>query len=95
MSWVEGGLFFLCDGFADARSAILNPVSRYYDRLKETMNVEYKDNYWAEDALFMERNSRDFVLRIARINKNAEAICDCLRASGSGKPAVHIKLGCC
>lgn len=54
------------------------------------MVAEYEDNYWAEDALFMERNSRDFVTRIARINKNAEAICDCLQASGSGESAVHI-----
>ncbi|KAL8760375.1 MAG: hypothetical protein Q9184_003367 [Pyrenodesmia sp. 2 TL-2023] len=72
-------------------SSILNPLSRYYDRLKKTMGAEYEDNYWAEDALFLERNSRDFVTRIARINKNAEAICDCLQASGSGEPAVHIR----
>ncbi|KAI4198405.1 MAG: hypothetical protein LQ348_002029 [Seirophora lacunosa] len=45
------------------------------------MDLEYEDNYWAEDALFMERNSRDFVGRIARINRNAEAICNCLKAS--------------
>ncbi|KAL8856922.1 MAG: hypothetical protein Q9178_006511 [Gyalolechia marmorata] len=56
-------------------SSILNPLSRYYNRLKKTMELEYEDNYWAEDALFMERNSRDFVSRIARINLNAEAIC--------------------
>ncbi|KAL8698426.1 MAG: hypothetical protein Q9224_001855 [Gallowayella concinna] len=55
-------------------SLILNPLSRYYHMLKKTMEMEYEDNYWAEDALFMERNSRDFVSRIARINHNAEAI---------------------
>lgn len=74
-------------------SSILNPLSRYYDRLKKTMGAEYEDNYWAEDALVMERNSRDFVTRIARINKNAEAICGCLQASGSGEPAVHTEVG--
>lgn len=73
---------------------ILNPLGRFYDRIKKRMDVEYEDNYWAEDALFMERNSRDFVSRIARINKNAEAICDCLKASRSGEHAVR-KLGCC
>ncbi|KAL8925122.1 MAG: hypothetical protein Q9208_003627 [Pyrenodesmia sp. 3 TL-2023] len=74
-------------------SLILNPLCRYYGRLKKTMGAEYEDNYWAEDALFMERNSRDFVSRIARINKNAEAICDCLQASESGELAVHTRSG--
>ncbi|KAF4636143.1 hypothetical protein G7Y89_g1946 [Cudoniella acicularis] len=41
--------------------------------------VQYEDNYWAEDAIFMERNSRHFVSRIERINDNAEVICDILR----------------
>ncbi|KAL8656227.1 MAG: hypothetical protein Q9226_002740 [Calogaya cf. arnoldii] len=59
--------------------------SRYYHLLKKTMETEYEDNYWAEDALFMERNSRDFVSRIARINVNAEAICHTLQASNHGQ----------
>jgi cystathionine gamma-synthase len=49
------------------------------------MLEDYEDNYWAEDAIFMERNSRDFVSRIERINLNAEAICNTLRSSSSGK----------
>lgn len=49
------------------------------------METEYEDNYWAEDALFMERNSRDFVSRIARINVNAEAICSTLQVSKYGQ----------
>ncbi|KAI9697862.1 MAG: hypothetical protein M1820_007649 [Bogoriella megaspora] len=61
-------------------AAILNPKSRYYDILKQTWTKEYEDNYWPEDAVFMERNSRDFVSRIDRINVNAEAICDVLSA---------------
>ena len=63
----------------------MNPLGRYYNRLKKTMELEYEDNYWAEDALFMERNSRDFVSRIARINLNAEAICSTLKASKYGE----------
>ncbi|CAD0085115.1 unnamed protein product [Aureobasidium mustum] len=46
-------------------SAILNPA-------------DYEDNFFEEDAMFLERNSRDFVSRIARINVNAETICDVL-----------------
>ncbi|KAK7719326.1 Cystathionine gamma-synthase [Botryosphaeria dothidea] len=59
-------------------SAILNPKGRYYDLLKKTWGTEYEDNYWPEDAIFLERNSRDFVSRIERINLNAESICEVL-----------------
>ncbi|KAH7039054.1 cystathionine gamma-synthase [Macrophomina phaseolina] len=59
-------------------SAILNPKGRYYDLLKKTWAAEYEDNFWPEDAIFLERNSRDFVSRIERINSNAEAICEVL-----------------
>ena len=64
---------------------MLNPRSRYYQALKNTLAEEYEDNYWAEDALFMERNSRDFVARIERININAEAICQALINSRLGQ----------
>lgn len=60
-------------------SAILNPKGRYYNVLKQTWEADYEDNHWAEDSVFLERNSRDFVPRIERINANAEAICDVLR----------------
>jgi cystathionine gamma-synthase len=62
-------------------SAILNPISRYYNELREAMEQEFEDTYWPEDVLFMERNSRDFGSRIARVNANAEAICEVLKAS--------------
>ena len=62
-------------------SAILNPNGGYYELLKRTFDDKYEDNYWAEDAVFMERNSRDFVHRIERINVNAEAVCELLTNS--------------
>jgi cystathionine gamma-synthase len=62
-------------------SAIFNPNSRYYAALKEWARTEYEDTYWPEDVIFMERNSRDFLSRIDRINANAEAICDVLKGS--------------
>ncbi|KAI6709377.1 hypothetical protein PZA11_005053 [Diplocarpon coronariae] len=61
-------------------SLILNPSGRYYQALKKVAEAEYEDNCWAEDLIFMERNSRHFVSRIERINENAELICDILRA---------------
>lgn len=60
-------------------SAIFNPNSRYYAILKETARREFEDTYWPEDAIFMERNSRDFASRIDRANANAEAICQVIR----------------
>lgn len=61
-------------------SAIYNPRGRYYQALKRIAENEYEDNYWAEDIIFLERNSRHFVSRIERINENAEAICNILLA---------------
>ena len=67
---------------------ILNPQGRYYKDLKKIVESDYEDVYWPQDAIFMERNSRDFVSRIRRINENAEAICNVLSASPIGKPYV-------
>lgn len=57
---------------------ILNPQGRYYARLKPALLQTYEDTYWDEDAIFLERNSRDFKKRVYAISKNAEAICDLL-----------------
>ncbi len=59
-------------------SGIFNPQGPYYSKLKQAAATQYEDNYWAEDVLFMERNSRDFISRIGRINHNAEIICQIL-----------------
>ncbi|KAF9404846.1 hypothetical protein BGZ94_003908 [Podila epigama] len=59
-------------------SLVLNPQRKFYNRLKESLNREYEDLMWDEDAIFMERNSRTFQSRIAKIDDNAEALCDFL-----------------
>ena len=62
-------------------SAVLSPASRYYAPLKAAAAAtaaQLEDTYWPEDAIFMERNSRDFASRIDRINVNAEAIAELL-----------------
>ena len=69
-------------------SAVLNRKTKYYELLKRTLSSEYEDNYWAEDAVFMERNSRDYVARTERINRNADVICGVLEASSYGKSAL-------
>lgn len=66
-------------------SAVLNPKSPHYAMLQAKMQEDYEDNYWAEDAIFMERNSRNFVSRIEQINLGAEAICETLLTSPFGR----------
>ncbi|CAI7600645.1 unnamed protein product [Penicillium pancosmium] len=61
--------------------AVLNPQGQYYKLLKETYDRDYEDIYWAEDAVFLERNSRDFVARIDKINSTSENITAMLKDS--------------
>ena len=56
------------------------------------MKQDYEDNYWPEDAIYMERNSRDFVSRVDRINTNAEAICKKLKAAPIGTLSANRRL---
>lgn len=66
-------------------SAVINPHGQFYQELKEAFNKNYEDNYWAEDAVFLERNSRDFVSRIEKINGTTEDITVVLKESPLGK----------
>jgi cystathionine beta-lyase/cystathionine gamma-synthase len=68
---------------------VLNPKAKNYALLKRTWEEDYEDNHWAEDSIFLERNSRDFVTRIDRIGTNAEAICDILSAHPRGMFLLH------
>lgn len=64
---------------------LLNPRSRWYHTLKTVLGSEYEDNQFEEDAVYLERNSRDFIPRIRRINHNAEAIANILLQSVPSK----------
>jgi len=61
-----------------AGAMVLNPRSKYIDQLREIMEVEWEDNLKDEDAIFLERNSRDAKERVLKIDKNAETIADLL-----------------
>ncbi|KAI5919685.1 pyridoxal phosphate-dependent transferase [Camillea tinctor] len=61
-------------------SIVLNSSGKFYQTIKSAMGDVFEDNYWAEDVIFMERNSRDFKSRIDRVNANAEIICEVLNA---------------
>lgn len=66
----------------------MNPQGRYYRALKEQLLSTYEDTYYGEDALYMERNSRDFERRIKVIDENTEAVCDLLRSRSHGGGAI-------
>jgi cystathionine gamma-synthase len=50
----------------------------FYDRLKEVLSTDFEDLYYPEDAVYMERNSRDFRGRIKQVNDNAYDITEYL-----------------
>jgi cystathionine gamma-synthase len=55
------------------------------------MDSNFEDVYYDEDAIYMERNSRDFQRRIRIIDTNTEAVCDFLRChsvAGGAQSAV-------
>ncbi|KAJ6086933.1 hypothetical protein N7467_005847 [Penicillium canescens] len=62
-------------------SAVLNPHGQYYAALKKSYDRDFEDIYWAEDAVFLERNSRDFMSRIDKINSTSENITAMLKES--------------
>lgn len=73
-------------------SIVLNPKGRHYAALKSHM-ATYEDTYFDEDALFMERNSRDFAQRIRTVDDNTQAVCAFLRSrsTAEGAPSAVIK----
>lgn len=74
-------------------SLVLNPKGRHYEKLKAYMDSNFEDVYYDEDAIYMERNSRDFWRRIRIIDANAEAVCGFLRSrsAAGGTPLGVIK----
>lgn len=62
-------------------SLILNSSLPLYERLKAYFTSDYEDNYWAEDALYLERNSRDFESRSMKVNETSLAVVDLFKTS--------------
>lgn len=65
-------------------SCIINPRMPYYRDLLHLSRSIFEDNFWDEDVVFLERNSRDFAARIIRINANAEALARLFLSSSLG-----------
>ncbi|KAJ1668252.1 Cystathionine gamma-synthase [Coemansia sp. RSA 1813] len=72
-------------------SLVLNPAQPLYTRLRKSMGAVYEDLLWSEDAVFLERNSRDFMKRVPKINSNALAVAELLRASAKVSCVRHPK----
>ncbi|WVQ78716.1 hypothetical protein IAT38_000803 [Cryptococcus sp. DSM 104549] len=68
-------------------SMILNPNSPIYSQLKAVQEATYEDHYYPEDAVYMERNSRDYRARIKRVNDNAYDVCDFLHRRSLNDPS--------
>ncbi len=67
--------FFSGSGDVTAGSVVLNPRGPFYADLKAALDRN-EDLLWAEDAVVLEENSRDFEERVQRINQNAERLAD-------------------
>lgn len=68
-------------------SLVLSPHSTHYADLKAVLAEQYEDIYFAEDAIYMERNSRDFRPRVATINNNAYQLTEYLRSRSLADPS--------
>ncbi len=64
---------------------IVNNDSPAADWLREGLQRECGDDLWLEDAIVLEKNSRDFVERVKQINQTAERVVDFL----DGHPKVE------
>ncbi|PIA12864.1 PLP-dependent transferase [Coemansia reversa NRRL 1564] len=62
-------------------SIVLTPNSRFYMPVCLAVHVTTEDIIWCKNAIFPERNSRDFVRRVNEINGNALAVAELLQAS--------------
>ena len=72
---------FSGDSNVMAGSLLLNKQSKYYKQLKEFMNEDYEDFFWEQDAIYLERNSRDFKNRSKVMNYNAEKVLELFESS--------------
>ncbi|KAG0148486.1 hypothetical protein CROQUDRAFT_41323 [Cronartium quercuum f. sp. fusiforme G11] len=59
-----------------------------FDLDSENTKPLYEDTYFPEDAIYMERNSRDFRSRVAKINHNALQLCTYLSSLLAAHPKI-------
>ena len=74
-----------------AGDMVLNPEGAHYEELVKIVKDQHEASLWAEDAIYLERNSRDFYDRNQRINSNAETVVNVLLDYQKNHPAKLIK----
>ncbi len=70
--------FFSGEGDIMAGSLMLNHHSSFYNIFKNWLSEHYENQFWVEDAEQLEKNSRDYVQRVQKINQTAETLFDYL-----------------
>lgn len=76
---------FSGEGDVMAGAMVLHGASPFAAECLAHMAGHYEDQFWDEDAVVLEKNSRDFEVRVRKMNENAEALCAWLRE----QPAVE------
>ena len=80
-------------------SVVVSPSSPFYADMRAALHVFHRPEQWfPEDVLVMEKNSRDYVERVHRASANAEAVAELLRRDPvvdevyypKGSPSQHI-----
>ena len=61
-----------------AGGMVLHGGSAFAPVFHASMDKDFEDLLWGEDALVLERNARDFEARVRQVNATAEELCDWL-----------------
>ncbi|KAF7186538.1 putative cystathionine gamma-synthase [Pseudocercospora fuligena] len=82
------------NGYADvmAGSAVVNPSSRWYQKLRQLFDKHYTNDLFEADAEALLANSQDYIERSKILNHNAEALVDYLvnRSKEDGSPILKL-----
>lgn len=81
-------------GYADvmAGSLVLNPLGPAYRKLRPLLRNSFHNELFVEDALVLERNSRDYLARSAILNRNAEAVVTFLQSKAENDTSAVSKV---
>jgi cystathionine gamma-synthase len=77
-----------------AGAVTLNPRSPHYEQVRAWFETELAQNdiFWGEDAIELERNSRDFPKRVRRSSQNAAALANYLEQHPAVKNVYYPQL---
>ncbi len=72
--WCSLTKYFSGRGDVTGGAVVVNPRSRFAERMASALGAEDEDLLWCEDADVLEANSRDFVERVQTVNRSAEQL---------------------